>query len=111
MTYTLQVGSYTVANVPYTSRSSNVASSSYNYSSVMQPVTAKLLAKEITLNGVDLEKRLAKIEERLAILNTDPALEERWESLRDLGKKYKALEKVAMESETILKKLTGDEKI
>jgi redox-regulated HSP33 family molecular chaperone len=38
-------------------------------------------------------------------------LEERWESLRDLGKKYKALEKVAMESETILKKLTGDEKI
>ena len=108
MTYTLQVGSYTVANVPYTSHVSNVA---FSNSSVMQTVTAKLLAKEITLNGVDLEKRLAKIEERLAILNTDPALEERWESLRDLGKKYKALEKVAIESETILKKLTGDEQI
>ncbi len=101
-------GSYSLGNVTYGTYASNSISIS---ETTQPPGRGKLIADEIILDGVDLESRLAKIEERLAILNTDPALEERWESLRDLGKKYKALEKVAIESETILKKLTGDEKI
>jgi hypothetical protein len=40
-----------------------------------------------------------KIEERLAILHPNPELEDRWEELKELSKRYKELEKEIIEKE------------
>jgi hypothetical protein len=40
-----------------------------------------------------------KIEERLAILHPNEKLEEKWEELKELSKRYKELEKEIIEKE------------
>jgi hypothetical protein len=47
---------------------------------------------DIDINGVSLTKTLAKIEERLAILKPNAALEKDWEELKVLGDAYRKLE-------------------
>ena len=59
------------------------------------------------MKGVKLSETLAKIEERLAILHPNPKLEDKWDELKELGKRYKELEQEIIEKEkiwTILKK-------
>ena len=46
----------------------------------------------ISFNDVDLAKILKKVEERLAILEFNPELEQRWEELRKAREHYLALE-------------------
>lgn len=46
----------------------------------------------VSLNNVDLVKILEKIEERLAILEFNPELEQRWEELRKAREHYLELE-------------------
>ena len=62
---------------------------------------------EVTIKGKSLTTTLDKIEERLAILHPNPELEDRWDELKELGKRYKELEQEIIEKEkvwTILKK-------
>ena len=62
---------------------------------------------ELKINGVNLNDRLNKIEERLAILRPNADLEERWNTLKELGDKYRELEKELIEKElawSLLKK-------
>jgi len=62
---------------------------------------------DIKLQGKSLSETLEKLEERLAILHPNPELEERWEELKSLGKRYKELEAEIIEKEkmwNILKK-------
>jgi len=62
---------------------------------------------EITIKGKSLTDMLDKIEERLAILHPNPELEDRWDELKELGKRYKELEAEIIEKErmwAILKK-------
>ena len=62
---------------------------------------------ELTVQGVKLSDRLDKIDERLAILHPNPELEDKWDELKELGKRYKELEQELLEKEkvwTILKK-------
>ena len=62
---------------------------------------------ELTVQGVKLSDRLDKIDERLAILHPNPELEDKWDELKELGKRYKELEQEIIEKEkvwTILKK-------
>ena len=50
---------------------------------------------------------LEKIDERLAILHPNPKLEDKWDELKELGKRYRELEQELIEKEkvwTILKK-------
>ena len=56
---------------------------------------------DISMNGQSLEDRLSRIEDRLAILQLNPRLEARWKKLKQLGDKYKAMEKDLMEKEKI----------
>lgn len=58
---------------------------------------------DIKMKGRSLTEVLDKIEERLAILKPNPDLEERWEELRELGEKYRALEKELLEKEAMWK--------
>ena len=47
---------------------------------------------DITVNGKSVLKILSSIEERLAILEPNSALENEWEELKKLGDKYRQLE-------------------
>ena len=62
---------------------------------------------EVTIKGKNLSEMLEKIDERLAILHPNPKLEDKWDELRELGKRYRELEQELIEKEkvwTILKK-------
>jgi len=56
---------------------------------------------DLKVKGKSIVDTLEKIEERLAILHRNEALEEKWEELRNLAKKYKALERDIIEKEKI----------
>ena len=56
---------------------------------------------EATIKGKSLTDTLAKIEERLAILHPNPKLEDKWDELKELGKRYKELEQEIIEKEKI----------
>ncbi len=57
---------------------------------------------DIKIGGKSLSDAIEKIEERLGILNPNPALEERWEKLKELRKQYIELEKDLLEKEKIM---------
>jgi hypothetical protein len=58
---------------------------------------------DIKIGGKSLTEAIEKIEERLGILNPNPALEDRWEKLKELRNQYIELEKDLLEKEKIMK--------
>lgn len=56
---------------------------------------------KVSIGGKDIGALLESIEERLAILHPNPELEERWETLKQLGKQYRELEADIKEKEQI----------
>ena len=48
---------------------------------------------DIKLGDVSLKDFINKIEQRLALLTPNPKLEKEWDELKELGDKYRALEK------------------
>ena len=56
---------------------------------------------EVTIKGKNLSEMLEKIEERLAILHPNPELEDKWDELKELGKRYKELEAEIIEREKV----------
>ena len=58
---------------------------------------------EVTIKGKSLFDMFEKIEQRLAILHTNPELEDKWDELKDLAKRYKELEAEIIEKENMWK--------
>ena len=58
---------------------------------------------DIKIKGVSLSDTLERLEERLAILRPNAALEDRWDQLKELGKQYRELEKEILEKEQVWK--------
>ena len=56
---------------------------------------------EVTIKGKNLAEMFEKIEERLAILHPNPELEDKWDELKELGKRYKELEQEIIEKEKV----------
>ncbi len=56
---------------------------------------------EVTIKGKKLSEMFEKIEERLAILHPNPELEDRWDELKELAKRYKELEQEIIEKERV----------
>lgn len=54
---------------------------------------------DIIIKGKSLTDTLDKIEERLAILRPNLALEDKWDELKELGNKYRALEAEIIEKQ------------
>jgi hypothetical protein len=63
----------------------------------MQPGT------DIKIGGRSLMDAIDKIEERLGILHPNPELEDRWDELKELRRKYNELEKDLLEKEKMWK--------
>ena len=96
--YTINTGGTYQINT--TTASPWIVSSTGNGTGGTNPVTLdqsgsiKLIGKnaDIDIYGVSLKDTLAKIEERLAILKPNAALEKDWEELKELGDSYRKLE-------------------
>ena len=58
---------------------------------------------DITVGGKSLKEFMTKMEERLAILHPNPALEDRWEQLKELRRQYVEMEKDLLEKEKLMK--------
>jgi len=56
---------------------------------------------EVTIKGKSLTGMFEKIEERLAILHPNEKLEDKWDELKELGKRYKELEQEIIEKEKV----------
>ena len=56
---------------------------------------------EVTIKGKNIADMFSKIEERLAILHPNPKLEDKWDELKELGKRYKELEAEIIEKEKV----------
>lgn len=56
---------------------------------------------DVTIKGKSLTGMLEKIEERLAILHPNIELEDKWDELKELGKRYKELEQELIEKEKV----------
>ena len=56
---------------------------------------------DVTIKGKNLTEMLEKIDERLAILHPNPELEDRWDELKELSKRYKELEAELIEKEKV----------
>lgn len=56
---------------------------------------------DLKIKGVSLSDRLDKIESRLAILRQNEDMESKWEELRELGDRYRELEKEIIEKEKV----------
>lgn len=88
---------------------------SYNFSAIGTTYSTGATVK-INTDGIEMEEGtdikigkqklsdvLSKLEERLNILHYNPDLEDKWQDLRDLGEKYRALEKELIEKEKMWK--------
>jgi len=58
---------------------------------------------DIVVGGKSLTKAIEQIEERLGILHPNPALEERWDKLKELRQQYVEMEKDLLEKEKLMK--------
>jgi hypothetical protein len=54
---------------------------------------------EVTIKGKSLLDTIESLEKRLGLLQPNPKLEGRWEELKELGERYRALEKEILEKE------------
>ena len=85
---------------------SNITWTNSNTSASVNIDTNGINVKEggdIKIGGKSLSDAIGAIEERLAILNPNPELEERWEQLKELRKQYIEMEKDLLEKEKIMK--------
>lgn len=60
-----------------------------------------IISGNLTVGGIPLTERFAKIEERLAILHQNAELEARWEKLRELGRQYREMEAEIIEQQKV----------
>jgi hypothetical protein len=54
---------------------------------------------DVVIDGVSLKDTLVGIQQRLAIIQLNPELEDQWQSLRALGDQYRALEAELLEKQ------------
>ena len=56
---------------------------------------------DLKLGNISIRQFLDRIEQRLEILHVNPELESEWTELRDLGNKYRQLEKELLEKNKV----------
>jgi hypothetical protein len=54
---------------------------------------------------IDMQKSIDKIEKRVRILHINPELESRWDELKELGEKYREMEKEFLHLEKVYEAL------
>ena len=116
---TISITGTTIGNIDpgYIFTTNNTTGSSWNWGNIttdpnLQGTSIQIKGDaefdgEVTIKGKNIADMFAKIEERLAILHPNEKLEDKWDELKELGKRYKELEAEIIEKEkmwNILKK-------
>jgi len=65
-------------------------------------------SSDINIDGVSLKETLKGLNDRLAILQVNPALEAEFDELHALGEQYRALERKLLEKKAVWNALNGD---
>jgi hypothetical protein len=113
-TITLPSTSYTGAGstIGYNGSATTYSwSSGYNSDPAVNITTDGITMKpgsDIKVGDKSLLEAISAIEERLAILKPNPALEDRWDQLKELRQKYIDLEKELLEKEKMWEILKKD---
>jgi len=97
-------GGYTLSpsTLPSTVWTTNIAQPTMTTNNGVTTMTQDVEIKgNLKVNGKDIGSLLEKIEEKLAIYQPAPELEEKWEELRELSKRYKELVADIREKEKI----------
>ena len=99
---------------PYTNATSVISMQEVTgYPTVTHDLSGKLSLSgdgaDILINEVSLNETLASIQERLAILQPNPALEKEFAELANIRKKYIKLEKKLLEKKSVWEALKRDE--
>lgn len=63
---------------------------------------------DINIDGMSLRETLKGLNDRLAILQVNPALEAEFDELHALGEQYRALERKLLEKKAVWNALNGD---
>lgn len=109
-TYTLGPGG-SHANAVWTTTAVPGTGINWNHSAVGATITpsATISLKgedaDIDINGKSMKAWMEQVEERLNLLTVNPKLEAEWEELRELGDRYRELEKKCKEKAEVWKKL------
>lgn len=104
-TYSITANAFPSSGTVFTSTASAIYGTSnnytismpYSYSSQLNVTTDPKLTlngedADVILNGKSVKETLDRIEERLALISPNLALEQEWEELRSLGDQYRSLE-------------------
>lgn len=98
------MGSITApSTITWTSSDYSIAPS--NYASVNIDTNGVNIKEDgdLKIGDRSLKDFMNRVEDRLAILHPNEALEDKWEQLKDLRRQYEALEKDILEKEKIMK--------
>lgn len=102
---TVNTGAFpSVVTTGVTSDQVLITASDYTNSTLTVTGSATI-SGDLTIKGRNLTSILDSIEERLALLNPNPALEEKWAELRRIRNEYIAMEKEIQEKEQMWNKL------
>jgi hypothetical protein len=96
----------TTGSTCYTSGNYTISGSTFTSPSTIKINTDGIQMEkgtDIKIGDSSLSEVLAKLEERLNILHHNHKLEDKWESLRELGNQYRELEKELIEKEKMWK--------
>jgi hypothetical protein len=115
-TITLDTTQWSVGSItsPYTYTTTGTSGAgAYNWNNTTTTMGAKvhingdgLVMQEgadIVVGGKSLTKAIEQIEERLCILHPNPALEERWDKLKELRQQYIEMERDLLEKDKLMK--------
>jgi hypothetical protein len=113
---TITLPTTTISNGGYTIGAAGTSGQFYTttgtgYSSWNNPPTVNIsntgidmaAGTDIKVDGKSLKQFMDNMEERLAILHPNPALEDRWEQLKELRRQYVEMEKDLLEKEKLMK--------
>lgn len=97
------VFSNTIPYTPYTIGGATISSSYNNMRNSLRVEGDADFQGDIKIRGKSLTEVLDNIEQRLAILHPNNELEDKWQELKELGERYRELEKEIIEKEEMWK--------
>jgi hypothetical protein len=91
----------------------NITIPDYDWVNLAPPPTSGTIEltgedADIIIDGMSLRKTLQGLNDRLAILQVNPALEAEFDELHALGEQYRALERKLLEKKAVWNALNGD---
>jgi len=110
-TYSISTGTIDSITIDSSYNWNDVSITGSSWDPAVKVDTAGIEIKEsgdLRIGDRSLREFMDRVEERLNILHPNPALEDRWNELAELGKRYRELEAEILKKEKVWKILKDD---